>query len=400
MKTYAIMKLPRVILHKVEHRYKLRIGIQFPYSKVLATKIRSVPTATWSQTKTMWMVDYSDYNLLTIYDKFNGIAEIDEAYLHKPTLTQRKAYQQPERYLSQDQRDLLNRFYIYLKGKRYSKSTVKTYLSLIADFIEFHGDSDLSKLNNQSVDRFIEGVILKRNLSVSSQRQFISALKIFVVFDGTTQIDHLELIRPKRSKYLPIVLSKQEVIYLLQKTPNLKHRVILMLLYSCGLRISELLHLKRKDIDLDRRQVYIHQSKGRKDRYVGLAEVSMPLILNYMSTYEPDTYFIKSSHNKPYSASAVRAFLRRSCKAAGITKHVTPHTLRHSYATHLLEQGVDIRYIQVLLGHSRPETTMIYTHVKRQDILEIKNPLDEAVSTFRKADKDHSNIRLSRTYNI
>lgn len=394
------MALPRITLCKIEHRNKLRIGLKFDKDRALISKVKSIPTVAWSQTKLMWLVDFSDDNVLVIYDTFQGIAAIDDSKLETATLSTRKPYHHITRELSDAQRDLLKRFHNYLEGKRYSESTIRTYVSFVTDFIAFNSSYTTQELTNALVDRFIEGVIIKRKMSVSSQRQFISALKLFIVFDGTTQIDNLELKRPKRSKYLPIVLSKHEIIYLLQKTPNLKHRVILMLLYSCGLRISELLHLRRKDIDLERRQLYIHQSKGRKDRYVGLAEVSMPLILNYLNTYEPEHYFIVSSNENAYSASAVRAFLRRSCKEAGITKRVTPHTLRHSYATHLLEQGVDIRYIQTLLGHSRPETTMIYTHVTRQDVLEIKNPLDVAVDKFKKTDKQQANIRLSSGYSL
>jgi len=120
--------------------------------------------------------------------------------------------------------------------------------------------------------------------------------------------------------------------------------------------------------------------KGRKDRYIVLAESYLPLLKNYLATYTPQTYFCEGALGTPYSAASVRKFLSRSCKKAGIRKHVTPHTLRHSYATHLLENGIDLRYIQELLGHSKPETTMIYTHVAKKDLLDIKSPLDIAIS--------------------
>jgi len=163
---------------------------------------------------------------------------------------------------------------------------------------------------------------------------------------------------------------------LIRVTRNLKHRAILTLLYSAGLRIGELLRLRLSDIDFQRKQVHIRNAKGRKDRYVFLADTFMPLLSNYLATYSPEHLFVEGFKGEPYSASSVRSFLKQSCKLAGITKRVTPHTLRHSFATHLLENGVDIRYIQELLGHSKPETTMIYTHVSKRQLMKIQSPLD------------------------
>ena len=145
----------------------------------------------------------------------------------------------------------------------------------------------------------------------------------------------------------------------------------------------ELINLELKYIDVHRHQVAIKNSKGRKDRYVNMAVSLTPLINNYIRTYNPVTYFAEGTPSNKYTASSVRAFLRKSCKLAGITKTVTPHTLRHSYATHLLENGTDIRLIQTLLGHNKPETTMIYTHVSTRSLETISNPLDEAVKKFK-----------------
>ncbi len=197
-------------------------------------------------------------------------------------------------------------------------------------------------------------------------------------------------------KSLPLVLSKEEVIDLIRHTQNLKHRALITMIYSAGLRISELLNLKISDIDVDRRQLIVRQGKGRKDRMIVLADSFLPLFNNYYLTYQPKEFFIEGEAGKKYSAESVRAIIRRGCKRAGIKKRVTPHTLRHSYATHLLESGVDLRYIQELLGHSRPETTMIYTHVSRKDLLQIRSPLDINVQQLLETDKHNKNILLSR----
>ena len=224
----------------------------------------------------------------------------------------------------------------------------------------------VDEINNRDVEKYCEDILAAYNYSVSTQRQFISALKHLVQVYPKSQICHLELTPPRRSSSVPLVLSKEEVIALLRCTRNLKHRAALGMIYSAGLRISELINMTLADIDFSRRQVFIRQGKGRKDRVVILAESMLPLLRNYLGSFRPKKYFLEGEDGDKYSATSVRAFLKRSCSAAGIRKRETPHTLRHSYATHLLENGIDIRYIQELLGHSRPETTMIYTHVASQ----------------------------------
>ena len=223
----------------------------------------------------------------------------------------------------------------------------------------------------------------------------ISAIKHFGVFlpDSNLVVDDLP--RPSNSKYLPTVLSKKEVIDILRATKNIKHRTIIALLYSAGLRIGEVINLELRNIDIDRRQLFIKNAKGRKDRVVVLAESFIPLYRNYYMSYRPNRFFIESPTKGKYSACSIRNFLKRSCKSAGIQKRVTPHTLRHSYATHLIENGVGLRYVQDLLGHAKPETTMIYTHVAKKDLLQIQSPLDTALIALSEADKKEQNRSLS-----
>jgi site-specific recombinase XerD len=302
------------------------------------------------------------------------------------------------REISEENKQLIRLYVKYLKGKRYSDSTVKTYFTFIADFFDYLKDKPILSINNRDVEQFIEDVFVPRNYSISSQRQFISAVKLFSAFYPECKIEELKLQRPKKSKILPTVLSKEEVIDLLRCTRNLKHRAVLAMIYSAGLRISELLQLQLKNIDIDRRQIIVKNSKGRKDRNIILAESFIPLLLNYFNSYTPNTYFVEGKPGVPYSAESIRAFLKRSCLMANIHKTVTPHTLRHSYATHLLENGIDLRYIQELLGHAKPETTMIYTHVSKKDLLNIKSPLDMALKSLIGTDKNNEKLRLSGNY--
>jgi integrase/recombinase XerD len=190
-------------------------------------------------------------------------------------------------------------------------------------------------------------------------------------------------------------LSPEDIVAILQVTKNLKHRAIITLLYSSGLRVGEITNLQLAHIDVGRSQLKVVAGKGRKDRVVVLAKTFLPLLNNYLVTYHPEFYFIEGPGGKKYSESSIRKFLHKNVLLAGIKKHVTPHTLRHSYATHLLENGVGLRYIQELLGHSKPETTMIYTHIARKDLIEIQSPLDVILLSLNENAKREQKFLLS-----
>ena len=379
---------PTIFLEEKIHRKNNQLLIKFDYDETLISLVRTVNGASWSKSLKAWYLISNAENLSIILKLFKNISKVDVSKISKKIPFKRD--------LTDEQKKLLNQFYLFLKGKRYSQSTIQTYTFFIADFINFHTKTPLAELTNRAVELFIETVFMERNYSVSSQRQFISALKIFTVFCPQTKIHNLALERPKKSRILPSVLSQEEVLRIIQYTQNIKHRAILTLLYSCGLRIGELINLKLIDFHIDRKQLIVKKGKGRKDRYVSLADSFLPLLSNYYHSYKPTIYFVEGQNGGKYSAESIRSFLRKSCKKAGIRKPVTPHTLRHSYATHLLENGVDLRYIQTLLGHSKPETTMIYTHVQRKDLMEIQNPLDVALQKFNKINKDKQKVVLSR----
>ncbi len=379
---------PTIFLEEKIHRKNNQLLIKFEYDETLISLVRTVNGASWSKSLKAWYLISTAENLSMILKLFKNVTKVDVSKISKKTPFKRD--------LTDEQKKLLNQFYLFLKGKRYSQSTIQTYTFFIADFINFHTKIPLKELSNRAVELFIETVFMERNYSVSSQRQFISALKIFTVFYPQTKIHNLSLERPKKSRILPSVLSQEEVLRIIQYTQNIKHRAILTLLYSCGLRIGELINLKLIDFHIDRKQLIVKKGKGRKDRYVSLADSFLPLLSNYYHSYKPTIYFVEGQNGGKYSAESIRSFLRKSCKKAGIRKPVTPHTLRHSYATHLLENGVDLRYIQTLLGHSKPETTMIYTHVQRKDLMEIQNPLDVALQKFNKINKDKQKVVLSR----
>ena len=386
-----------LLLKKVVHRQKVRLLLVFPYDDFIISKIRKTAGYAWSKTLRGWYTDYTTENIDFIKQTLKNevVFKLDNSVYNEGL---KDAVERKERAVSEENSLILKSYSSYLKGKCYSESTVKTYSLFIADFFNYLKDTSLTTVTNRDVEKFIEDVFIPKKYSISTHRQFVSAIKLLKAFYPECKIEELQLKRPNKSRILPTVLSKEEVIDLLRYTKNLKHRAILAMIYSAGLRISELLSLQLAHIDVDRRQILVKNSKGRKDRNVILAESIIPLMNNYLTSYRPEMYFVEGKPFQKYSAESIRAFLHRSSKIAKITKNVTPHTLRHSYATHLLENGIDLRYIQELLGHAKPETTMIYTHVTKKDLMKIESPLDLALKSMVETDKNNKNIRLSGNY--
>lgn len=228
---------------------------------------------------------------------------------------------------------------------------------------------------------FIRYLVSERKVSISYQNQAINAIKFYYerVLGGKRITIYLD--RPQKERTLPTILSKEEVQLIISKITNLKHKTMIMLTYSAGLRVSEVINLKIQDIDSQRKQIRVAQSKGKKDRYTLLSEKILILLRQYYIKYKPIEWLFEgqSSDGKivPYFVRSLQMILKKATKKANINKKVTMHTLRHSFATHLLENGTDLRYIQVLLGHQSSKTTEIYTHVTTKGFDKIKNPLDD-----------------------
>jgi len=374
--------------------------VDFPFSPLVKDYVKNFEGMRWSSSQGCFYLPYSRTVFNTLYDYLRlqrYYVDYTQISMAKPMPKLRKSRSKISKpdLLTGESAETFIAYKAYLEGLRYSSSTVVVYTNFIIDFLLFIKDKPLSLIDNNVVQRFVERLVADKDYSISTHRQLISAIKHFAVRFSLVGIEVTLLKRPVRQKRLPTVLSQQEVLRLLGFTANLKHRLALALLYSAGMRISELLKLKTADIDIERRQIRIQQGKGRKDRYVILAESMVPILRNYMMTYAPTHFLIEGYGGGRYSAGSVRNFLRRSCEKAGITKRITPHSLRHSYATHLIENGVNLRHVQELLGHSKPETTMIYTHIAKKDLLQIRSPLDDAVLQFIEPDSTPSKISLS-----
>lgn len=264
----------------------------------------------------------------------------------------------------------------WMEEHRFSANTVLTYTSAVRGFLLFIIEKDAKVINEYWVRKYNHYYILSNTFSVSYQNQVISGIKKFMEFKGNPLVlgDYQRPLKPKK---LPEILSKKEVKIILASIKNLKHRVLLSLLYASGLRIGEALSLKETDIDSDRMLIFIRGGKGKKDRYTLLSVKILEDLRTYYRAYRPKMYLFEGQYGGMYSPTSARQVLHRAVKATGINKNIRLHTLRHSFATHLLENGTDLRYIQQLLGHQNPKTTMIYTHVSTQSLSKITNPFDD-----------------------
>lgn len=284
---------------------------------------------------------------------------------------------EPEIILSSQHLQRIKTFSSWLKSKRYSENTIKVYTDCMRVFLKFFNDKDALELTEDDVIRFNNEYILANKLSSSYQNQAVNAIKLFFSVLEQRRMN-LDLVhRPKLGKQLPNVLSKEEVQTLLKSLKNRKHTAMLALIYACGLRRGEVLKLLPTDIDSKRMVLLIREAKGRKDRIAPLPQMIIDLLRNYYKEYKPKKWLFEGQEvGTPYSGRSIELVFKKALKLSGIKRPATLHWLRHSYATHLLEGGTDLRYIQELLGHKSSKTTEIYTHVSNRNIQAIKSPIE------------------------
>lgn len=264
-----------------------------------------------------------------------------------------------------------------LRELRYSIQTIKTYKTHFEEFANFYNRHDLAKIDENMIKAFLRYLVTERKISVSYQNQAINAIKFYYerILGGQRKVYYID--RPRREKTLPTVLSEEEIVSILNSIDNIKHKAIIMTIYSAGLRISEAVNLKLSDIDSKRMQIRIEQSKGKKDRYTLLSTKTLEILRRYFKDYKPKIWLFEGQGGEKYATRSIQNILKMAISKTNITKHITVHTLRHSFATHLLENGTDLRYIQSLLGHESSNTTEIYTHVTTKGFDQIKSPLDK-----------------------
>jgi integrase/recombinase XerD len=258
--------------------------------------------------------------------------------------------------------------------QRYALNTIKSYLANASVFLKYF-NTDPQIISIKQIEDYIN-LKVHQNISVSHQKSLVGAIKKFYELVYNKFIN-LQFLNPKRGQYkIPTFFSKQEVKKILDATDNIKHKAILTTIYACGLRLSELLNLKIHDVKSDSNVIIIRQAKGNKDRIVNLPKKLLVLLREYYKIYKPSIYLFEGQNYNQYSPRSVQIILKNSRKKANILTPGTVHTLRHSYATHLINAGVDIRTVQNLLGHQSLKTTQIYTHITDHQKQNTISPLD------------------------
>ena len=339
----------------LKHKGTNRIAVYFKKNPLLILRIKRLDDAKWSKSLNVWHLPDNDINRKRF-----------------------KLEKNPSFALNEDKISALNKFKQWLQSKRYSSNTVKTYIDALKSFFMYYNEKLISELSNSDIIAYNNLYILKNNLSASYQNQIVNAIKLYFNTIEHKKIEIEKIHRPKRPKLLPNVLSKEEIKELLEAHQNMKHKTMLAVIYSCGLRRGELLGLKLNDIDSKRNIVIIRQAKGRKDRIVPLSQKVLVMLREYYTIYKPKIWLFEGQGaNEMYSEKSLQSVLKQALQKTQITKPVTLHWLRHSYATHLLESGTDLRYIQELLGHNSSKTTEIYTHVSTKNLQQIKSPFDD-----------------------
>ncbi len=270
----------------------------------------------------------------------------------------------PMHYLSQE-----------MRIRNFSPKTIHTYIYYNKELLRF-ANKFSDEINRQDIKDYLD-YLVSSNKSVSTVNLIINALRFYYenIMRRSFFSSDLGIKRPKKDKKLPVVLSKEEIAKMIKMTDNLKHKLMIQILYSSGLRVSELVNLKINDVDFDRKMVMINGGKGRKDRISIISEIVLKNISKYLSEYKPLKYLFENYELDKINIRSVQKTIKDAANRAGTNKEVSAHSLRHSFATHLLEQGVNLRYIQSLLGHARLETTQIYTKVAVNNFSEIDDLL-------------------------
>lgn len=353
------------------------VRIHFEFNNSIIKTLKMMPGRRWNPQASYWYFPAHRFHLNQFLRSFGPDTIIDFSALEKSdSNAARQTVFRRKQNMSKADKRLPPEYLDMLIRKRYSENTIKTYLSYMGAFAEDFKDRILDSISTREINAYISKLILTRGISASQQNQRISAINFYYEKILGRKKTHLQIHRPRKKKKLPKVLTVDEVEQILKHCNNLKHKCILMTLYSGGLRRSELLNLKPSDIDSKQMLISIRNSKGNKDRHTLLSETLLVQLRDYFKLYKPKNWLFEGQRGGQYSATSIENIFRKALHRAKIEKHATPHTLRHSFATHLLEQGINLRYIQELLGHSSTKTTEIYTHVSSKQLSKIKNPLD------------------------
>ena len=355
------------------------IGLFFKYDNELIDLIKNIE-GKWSPELQCWCVPNSSNQYQILYDTFRGIA-----WLEFPKKKDGK-FDVGVKEKSIEQQSVLNLIELVpmeyknmLERRRYSPNTIRTYLSCFNGFLNHFHPKSPDELTEEDIMDYQHFLVKQKKVSISAQNQYINSIKFYYEKVKRGEKKDYYIDRPRKEKKLPTVISEEDVLRMLNITSNVKHKCLIAMLYSTGMRRSEILNLKKGDIDIERKQVFIRGGKGMKDRVSILSNSFIEVLKAYVRLYKPNYWLFEGPSRGQYSETSLSNVVKKASKKAGIPKNVSPHTLRHSFATHLIERGTDIRYVQTLLGHNSLNTTQIYTHISDHSLQKIKNPLDAII---------------------
>jgi site-specific recombinase XerD len=355
-----------------------RLVVEFPYSPDLVEAIKIVPGRRWHPDERRWTVPRTRASLRWIREIFEGRPiRMDPAVAASAPVV-RAAPAAP----ALDLAPLAARADEEMRLRRYSPRTRKNYVGHVVRFARHHRKHPRD-IGEEGIRSYLLHLVDEKDVSRAYLNQAVSAVKF--VYENVLRLPRAirDIPRPRKGRALPRVLGREEVFRLIAAPADARARAILMLAYSAGLRASEIVRLKPDDIETERGLIRVHRGKGAKDRYVPLSRVALAALRAYAAAHRVGPWIFNGGRpDRHLTTRAVQNMLQEAKAKAGIGRRATPHTLRHSFATHLLEDGTDLRHIQKLLGHARPETTALYTHVATRDIRRIRSPLDTLVHEF------------------
>jgi len=405
-----------VSLKPLFHRNQECIGIYYPHHSSLNTVIKKLPGVRWSQTNQCWYVPLNKESYNKLFFALKGLAEIEQSALHQYLAEKKNSMKEaaplttpesviktviakpPEKLkdifvqhpakksLSVNKSNVIHPVNAHvipaleqqLKLKGYSASTKKTYVNEVGVFLRTIQHHQADTFGIQRIRDYLQYCAEKLGLTENTLHSRMNALKFYYEQVLKREKFFWDIPRPKKGNQLPKVLSKEEMIRLIKAIENVKHKTMIMLGYACGLRVSEITGLEIKDMDEDRRLLFIRRAKGKKDRIVSLSPAMLIMIREYISKYKPGKYLFEGQYKESsYSVRSLESIIKAAKHKAGIIKTGSMHMLRHSFATHLLDKGTDVVFIQKLLGHNDIRTTLRYLHVTNKDMLNILSPLED-----------------------
>ncbi|MCF8391501.1 MAG: site-specific integrase [Bacteroidales bacterium] len=353
---------------------KERILLFYEFDREIMSVMKSIKGARWCPTNRCWHIAIKKGWFESLDEKLSGICHLD---ISDPEASLCADEKRLSRKIAEEDRVILKEFKDWMLHKRYSDSTIDRYTVALEIFLDYISPITTEELKEEHVVSYVTEYIIPNQLSFAFQNQLISSLKLLFSSMFRTVFEIQLLKRPRPEKRLPQVLSEQEVADILYAHSNFKHSIMLRLIYACGLRRSEILNLKPGDINSERGILHIRMAKGKKDRIVGIPSSLIEELRDYYRLYKPQFWLFEGqTKGMRYSATSLSDVLKSAVKKANIKKPVTLHWLRHSYATHLLEHGTDLRNIQELLGHASSKTTEIYTHVSTKTLANIRSPFE------------------------